>query len=73
MTNCPICNRETNQDCNWCEDCLTEWKTYHSDYFYEEPPPRLIAEWAARRAREFERNRAYVEVAREALEEYKKE
>ncbi len=68
MKNCPICNQPLNNEyeCNylWCDDCTKSWES-----FLEFGNTKFgdIAEWAANRAREFEKKKA--EVLIDSLEE----
>ena len=52
--NCPICNRETEGDLLWCGDC-SDSNDDLITHFEEE-----VAEWAANRAREFEKEKTKV-------------
>jgi hypothetical protein len=61
MTNCPICNQPLNNEyeCSylWCDDCTKSWES-----FLEFGNTKFgdIAEWAANRARDFEKKKAEV-------------
>lgn len=54
MKNCPICNRKIVEDKKWCKDCLYKFQEYNQYQTIN------IAEWAANRARKFEREKAEV-------------
>jgi hypothetical protein len=51
MKNCPICGREKSN--GWCLDCSAKWEDLLGTAEY-------LAEWAADRAREFEKEKAKV-------------
>ena len=64
MNNCPICNIETD-DYGWCDDCAKVFPNEHLSYLHYS-----MAEWAANRAREFEKEK--VKVLMDEIERLKK-
>jgi hypothetical protein len=54
MKTCPICNREERLYFRFCDECMDDMPNINQDGIGDSD----VAEWAADRAREFEREKA---------------